>query len=219
MQYIFLILILILFIFIFGNNVREGFTWSTSSIQDFLLFQKTVNPQVQFNMQMIQEQASEDELSHLLKDGYWPWSDELKYLYMDGVAHNKILKINPAYSMEYVRKIYNEKAAKQLVSWNTKEGQFLLNGVKIKDGSIKCDDTNGNISMKKTVENGYNLWNGYKNIQTKDASLPDDIPGFSFIKEKCNPCLALNNDYSCPFKININGDESVSEVWSNLWNI
>ena len=125
--------------------------------------------------------------------------------------------------MEYARKVYNEKAAKQLISWNTKEGKFLLNGVKINNGTIRCDtDENENLQMKKTIQNGYNLWNGYKNLTTSEIpndSIPNEIQGFQFIKNSCNPCLALNNDYSCPFQINIEGNTGISSVWKNLWNI
>jgi hypothetical protein len=225
MQYkiLFTIIIIILYIYFIKIGFKEGFTWSKQSIHDFLILQTTVNPQVQFDMQMVQEQASEDELKNLFKTGYWPWSEETKYSYMDQVAHNPIININPAYSMEYVRKIYNEKAAKQLISWNTKEGKFLLNGVKIDNGIITCNtDDNGNVKMKKTIQNGYNLWNGYKNSKETDIpndSIPNEIQGFQFIKNSCNPCIALNNDYSCPFQIDIEGDTGISSIWKNLWNI
>ena len=226
MQYKFILIIIvivILYLFLKKNKFKEGFTWSKKSIHDFLIFQSTVNPLVQFNMQMVQDQASEDELNNLLKTGSWPWAEETKYLYMDQVAHNPIININPAYSMEYARKVYNEKAAKKLISWNTKEGKFLLNGVKINNGTIRCDtDENENLQMKKTIQNGYNLWNGYKNLTTSEIpndSIPNEIQGFQFIKNSCNPCLALNNDYSCPFQINIEGNTGISSVWKNLWNI
>lgn len=217
--FILIIMIFILSIYCRNSSFKEGFTWSKQSVHDFLIFQSTVNPLVQFNMQMVQEQASEDELNTLLKTGSWPWSEETKYAYMDQIAHNPIIKANPAYPMEYDRKIYNEQAAKQLVSWKTKEGKFLLNGVKIDNGIIKCND---NSKMQKTIQNGYNLWNGYKNLDTTEISndsIPNEIQGFQFIKNTCNPCVALNNDYSCPFQINVDGDTETSSIWKNLWNI
>ena len=42
------------------SNFREGFTWSKQSVHDFLKFQDTINYNTQFNMEMIQQQASEE---------------------------------------------------------------------------------------------------------------------------------------------------------------
>ncbi len=121
---------------------------------------------------------------------------------------------------------------KQLLSWNTKEGQFLLNGATIGNNqTIKCSpDENGNSVMQKTTYNGYNLWNGYKNSSTeiiKKEDIPDEVPGFSFIDKPCNPCEPLNftntntstNAYTCPFKLNTNNDTNTSSIWSKLWNL
>ena len=52
------------------------------------------------------------------------------------------------------------------------------------------------------------------------------MPGFSFVKEPCNPCVALHDDYSCPFKLNVkesdvndNGGNKVSHFWRKLWSL
>lgn len=230
----FIFCIFLLFFLLFSSSfsfstsgLKEGFTWSKQSIQDFLIFQSTVNPNTQFNMEQIQNQASEDELQELLDNGKWPWSQNTKYLYMDGVNRNRILKIDPQDSLNFVRTVYNENAAKKLLSWNTKEGHFLLNGVQIDGGSIQCGTKGLDINdshMVKKVQKGYNLWNGYRNLEKKvlkDDELEHEIPGFHFIKGPCNPCVALNDDYSCPFQINVVGQDSnhVSSIWKQLWNL
>ena len=28
-----------------------------------------------------------------------------------------------------------------------------------------------------------------------------------------------NPDYSCPFKLNVKGNDEISDVWKNLWSI
>ena len=225
----------------FKEGFKEGFTWSNDSIRDFLIFQQTVNPNTQFDMDMIQSQASEDELQYLLSTGHWPWSEETKYLYTDAVSRNPIVKRSPVSSLEHVNKIYNENAAKQLLSWNTKEGKFLLNGISKDKGKIKIkcelddgtnqngnENGNGQTVVKKTVYGGYNLWNGYQNIQknvVENDVLPQEIPGFKFVKGPCNPCVALDNDYSCPFDINVvdennkTYEKGISDIWSILWNL
>ena len=47
------------------------------------------------------------------------------------------------------------------------------------------------------------------------------MKGFSFVKGPCDPCVALNNpaDYSCPFRLNIKGDDSISNQWKQLWGL
>jgi len=47
------------------------------------------------------------------------------------------------------------------------------------------------------------------------------MPGFSFVNGPCNPCSPLNDnpDYSCPFKLNVKGNDAISDVWKELWSI
>jgi hypothetical protein len=48
------------------------------------------------------------------------------------------------------------------------------------------------------------------------------IPGFSFSKGGCNPCVALDDppNYSCPFNLDImNVQPGVSSVWQHLWSL
>jgi hypothetical protein len=67
-----------------------------------------------------------------------------------------------------------------------------------------------------------NLWNGYMNSTTttvKPEDIPKEMPGFSFVKGACNPCVALSGDFSCPFSINDKGNDPISEPWKQLWNV
>ena len=48
--------------------------------------------------------------------------------------------------------------------------------------------------------------------------LPKLIPGFKFTGAPCDPCVALNNSYTCPFQLDISGSlPGVSSVWQYLW--
>jgi hypothetical protein len=230
-----LIIIFIMIIFLFlsiifyyslikKKTILEPFEWSQNTIDNFLSFQSTVNPLSHFNIPILQEQASQEEVNYLLQNGYWPWTTYVEDLYLEALSRNKIQHITPAFSMEKAKKIYNENAIKQMLSWNTKEGQFLLTGgINKNKEEIKCfSNLNEPSSIKKIKLNGYNLWNGYKNeriTNIMDEEIPLEMPGFSFIKEPCNPCIALDNDYSCPFELNIKGNKSVSNIWKKLWNI
>lgn len=220
------ILFILFILYTFLGKKKEGFTWSNQTVDDFLKFQDTVNRNTQFNMEKVQEQASEAEAQELLKTGSWPWSRDTENEYLDRVSHNTILKIDPVSSMQTQKTVYNENAMKQLLSWNTKEGQFLLNGTVIENnnGTIRCTtNDDGATNLQKKILKGYNLWNGYgvydiTNIKNND--IPNEVQGFQFVKSPCNPCVALDNDYSCPFQINTKKDgNKVSHIWKKLWNL
>jgi hypothetical protein len=238
------------------KNYKEGFVWSRDTIKKFNVYQDTVNLNAnQFNMSVLQEQASEDEAKELLQTGYWPWSEDTKNQYVEAVWQNPIIKFDPGAALDYAMRLYNETAAKRLLSWNTKEGEFLLYGTNDNnsdkkiigittgsdglangvgqgitvDGQIskksvfKCSDDSKPVLQKTTV-NGYNLSNGFKNTTTVDIAsedIPNEVAGFSFVKGPCNPCAPLNDtpDYSCPFKLNVKGNDEISDVWKNLWSI
>lgn len=250
MQYAYknvLFIVLVIFAIIIFNmatkssSLLEGFyqkggqRWSKDLIDRFLVFQKTVNDNnYQFDIEILQQQANPQEAEYLLKNGKWPWTNQTKYLYMEEVWKNPIIKINPGASLEEAMKIYNENAMKQLLAWNTKEGEFILYGGDLgvthgmpKDirNTIKCAlNKSGSFEMEKTTYNGYNTWNGYKNVDKKiisDEDIPKEMPGFNFLNGPCNPCSPLNSpaDYSCPFTLNIEGDKNVSPIWKQMWGL
>lgn len=247
MKYIYKILILIIIIItiIFFNSFtknseKNGFqnyntvSWSPDLIKRFNIYQTTMNKHVnQFDLDQLQRQASPNEAEEYLRTGYWSWPDDLKNLYIDKVWENPIIKIDPQYALNYAMSIYNQNAIRELLAWNTKEGHFLLYGgdLGVSDGmpknmnnTIKCSTDISNSVMEKKVYTGMNLWNGYMNSKTtvvKPEDIPKEMPGFSFVKGPCNPCVALNSpgDFTCPFSINIKGDNSISEPWKQLWNL
>ena len=113
---------------------REGFSWSPRSTQDFLLIQSSINPQKTFDINMIQKnQASQQEVDYFNKHGLWQWSPQTKELYIESINANPYIRTWPEDSLNYARSIYNEAAILRLLSYQTKEGQFLLNGVLVKD--------------------------------------------------------------------------------------
>jgi hypothetical protein len=234
---------------IYGKNV-EGFQnnnyekWSPQLIKQFNIYQTTINDNVnQFDLDLLQKQATPEEALQLIKTGYWPWPDDLKNEYINKVWSSTIVKIDPYYALNYAMSIYNKNAARELLAWNTKEGHFLLYGgdlgiskeikeqsiskdsVEHLNNTIKCtNDHHGNSVMQKKVYTGMNLWNGYMNSTTatiKPEDIPNEMPGFSFVKEPCNPCVALNSpgDYSCPFKLNVKGNDNISSIWKKLWDL
>jgi hypothetical protein len=247
---VFVVLLVLFFVWFNSySKKREGFTnennsgWSPDLIKRFNIFQTTVNYQSRVNVDgsqldlaVLQKQASPSEVEHLLETGYWPWPDELKYMYMDKVWMNHIIKQQPQSALDFAMKIYNQTAAKQLLGWNAKEGEFLLYGANIGhtkgkglpknlQNTLKCvNNENGESKIEKTVYTGVNLWNGYTNTEktwVKNEDIPKEMPGFEFVNGPCNPCSALDNDYSCAFRLNVKGDDGsdISPIWKMLWGL
>jgi len=130
-----IIVIVIMYRFSHNNN-KEGFTWSSQSTKDFLQIQHTINPQSVFDVDFIQKnQASQEELDYFLKNGHWPWSQKVKDLYMEAINTNPYIRTLPESALKYTMTIYNEAAILRILSYQTKEGQFLLNGVLVQDPS------------------------------------------------------------------------------------
>lgn len=238
-----LLLLLVVSIIIFNSHSKriDGFensntSWSPDLISRFIKYQQTVNENnTQFDLDILQKQATPEEAEELLKTGYWPWPDDLKKQYMDNVWASPIIKIDPQYALDYAMKIYNEDTVREMLAWNTKEGHFLLYGgdIGVTDGlpenvrnTIKCStDINGNSVMQKKVYTNMNYWNGYigeKVTTVVPEDIPKEMPGFSFVNGSCNPCVALNSpgDFSCPFNLNIKEKgNDISDVWKQMWNL
>lgn len=261
LKYNFIILILIiillylyfyLYFYLYSNNI-EGFnttrseTWSHDLTQRFIKYQLTVNKnENQYNLKVLQTQATPEEAEHLLKTGYWPWSNEIKYLYMEAVSRNPMIQIDIDAALDYAMKNYCENAAKQKLLWNTKEGEFLLYGAypkKVKkgdfswintynrnvstlDGSyslIKCDYINDQPIMKKLTYHSNNGYLAPSEVIIDNENIPNELPGFKFVTNSCNPCNVFkeNPEYNCPFILNTEKehDNSISAIWKLIWNI
>jgi hypothetical protein len=161
---------------------KEGFELSQTSINNFLQIQHTINPKIVFDMEVIKQQSNQEEMDYFLKNGMWPWSEEVIDLYKDAINRNQLIRTYSEDSVNYARTIYNQKAILKIISMETKEGSFLLSGVQINDGKkneledlpsgfgdfgyesgltthmypvIKCKiDDNGNSSLEKTTYTG-----------------------------------------------------------------
>ena len=129
-----IIVLVIIYRFFQLSKEKEGFTWNQQSTQDFLEIQSTINRQSIFDVNLIQEnQASQEELDYFLKNGHWPWSQKVQDLYMEAVKTNPYIRTLPSSALQHTMTVYNEAAILRILSEQTKEGQFLLNGVLIKN--------------------------------------------------------------------------------------
>ncbi len=218
---ILIISILILGFLSFKKDSYEGFVsatdtgndlWPKDLVRRFKIYQATVGENnYQYDMHILQQQATASDAEEFLKNGYWSWSDEVKQQYMDAISRHPMIKVDSGEALNNATKIYTETAIKQVLLFNTTEGEFLLNGLQTGPNvtdTIKCSADFDNSALQKTVFHGYNLRNGYKNTSTtviQNENIPSEIKGFSFVNGACNPCAAVNKDpdYSCQFKLDI----------------
>ena len=219
-----------------SSSLKEGFAangWSDDLVAKFLKFQKVLNPNVVYDMKVVQQQATPDEVDYLFKNNKWPWSKEVIDLYQQAVAENSFVKVDPGIAMIDAQQIYNEMAMKQVLSFSTKEGTFLLNGVVIGHNKnmpsnindlVKCgtDPKTGQSVVEKVVYNGYDSINGSMNKSVTNvefSNIPGLVNGFKFLNGPCNPCAPLDNPpaYSCPFSLNTGNGAEVSPIWKLLW--
>ena len=137
LRYGILFCIILIVIYRFSHLIKttqkEGFTWTKNSENDFLLIQNTINPHKIFDMNLIKQQASQEELNYFNENGMWPWSEKTQELYKEAINKNTYVRTYYEDAINYVRTIYNEAAILRVLSYQTKEGDFLLNGVQIKN--------------------------------------------------------------------------------------
>jgi len=129
----------VIFIIIYRSiylTKKEGFAWSDSSTQDFLKIQSTINKNLIFDVNLIQQtQASQEEVDYFNKNGEWPWTEATSLLYEEAVDKNPYIRNYSQDALNSAKTIYNEAAILRVLSMQTKEGQFLLNGVQVQNAS------------------------------------------------------------------------------------
>jgi hypothetical protein len=229
---------------------REGYissNWPRKTIEDFLNFQKTKNPNLIFDVDIIQQQATQDEVNTLIKTGKWPWDEETKTLYTEALKANTMLKTSPKETMEKSMEIYNQKIIREMISWSSPEGQFLLRGAYAVDAGsdkpqdngsgtygvnsglvtktnnlIRCGmDPKNKVSLQQIQNMGTDPITGAdkKKTTTLDyTKLPALLPGFRFINAPCDPCSALDSPPKYTCAFSLT-DKAPSPIWSSLWGI
>ena len=79
------------------SNHKSGvelscFELSQDSQSDFLKIQHTINPKIVFDMEIIKQQASQNEMDYFLQNGMWPWSQDVINLYTDAINRNHFIR-------------------------------------------------------------------------------------------------------------------------------
>ena len=114
---------------------KEGFVWSPDSTTNFLQIQNTINKNIIFDPIQIQKQASQAEVDYFLQNGMWPWSQEVQDIYSQMLEKNPLVRTYPDDAIISARTIYNQNAILQIISWQNKEGSFLIKGIEVNNNS------------------------------------------------------------------------------------
>ena len=187
----------------FSQLSKEGFT--NQSELTFLKIENTINRQNIFDMGIINQQASQEELDYFNEHGIWPWSDEVIKLYNELQNNNPYVRTTPHDAAIHARTIYNQAAILRLLSYQTKEGQFLLNGVLVK-----------NPESVEELPNGYGDF-VYDSGLAEDRT--NDIIKCNLVKNEENPSLERIT-YTGKGGIFGQQTKKISEVdYNNLENI
>jgi len=213
------ILLLIIFIILYRFSLlKEGFS---DPDKTFLLIQDTINPQKIFDLNMIKKnQATPEEFNYFNKNGIWPWSEKTKKLYLQAINANPYIKVAPDAALLETQSMYNETAILMALSYQTKEGQFLINGVQVpipggnpaeelpsgfgdfayKSG-LKTDLSNDvircnmdNYSLERIHYMGKDgVYGAQTSMMTpvEYNELENIVPRFKFVSGPCNPCNAM----------------------------
>lgn len=231
LRYGLMLFLILIILYRFSTLSRESFT--DQSLQDFLLIQNTINKQKIFDTNILQTQATQEELDYFNSHGMWPWSDSTINLYVSSTNKNPYIRTYSKDGINYARRIYNEKAILELLSNQTNEGLFKINGVQVEgekpnskeqlpDGFgsfpytsglmedrrkdiIKCNLDSGLPERTKFQGRGGIFGEQLSEVSPVDYNdLETIIPGFSFLSEPCNPCASASDGSSgCQFKLNV----------------
>jgi hypothetical protein len=234
LRYGLMLFLILIILYRFSTLVKvnkESFT--DQSLQDFLLIQNTINRQKIFDTDILQTQATQEELDYFNSHGMWPWSDSTIELYISSTNKNPYIRTYSKDAIGYARTIYNEKAILELLSNQTNEGLFKINGVQVEgdkpnikeqlpDGFgsfpytsglmadkrkdiIKCNLDSGTVERKSFQGRGGIFGEQLTEVSPVNyTDLPKLVPGFSFLSAPCNPCSSVNDSKSnCQFKLNV----------------
>jgi len=205
-----------------NNLTYVATTWNPETVYNYLLTQKTNNEHIIYDPVILQQMATQEEADYFLNNGYWSWSQETKDEYIKSLNKNTIVRNFAEKSITTDQKIYPEKIIQEILKWNTREGQFVLNDAIVNQEKNKerafnkgmgiFGFTSGLLNPTSNKVIGCRKMKGDKtdepylitptkgpyslyNPKSKKidySEIPELLDGFEFTDGPCNPCLLLN---------------------------
>ena len=88
------------------------------------MIQQTMHPNIKFDMNIVQQQATQLEGEEFLKNGSWTWNNAVQQKYKNAISKKDMIKTNPDASLINAQKIYNQNAIRELLIQNDKKLNF-----------------------------------------------------------------------------------------------
>ena len=172
--------------FIDGFSVTPV-SYSTQTVESFTKYLTSKN----INQSVIKSTISEYEAAGVpeasvntyVSTGTWPYSKDFTSVYLKSSSNAKMedLTLPEEITVKNISKL---------------QGNMSLSSLRPFNLMCKTDASGNSIG-----EGIYTI----KNSQPDEYVTGDDLlikaPGFTFLKEECNPCDILNNNYDCPFSV------------------
>ena len=134
-ELLFVLLCVLLLLYIFFIRKKEGFeniiytstNWPEKLINAYVTIQQTMNPNIKFDMNIVQQQATRLEGEEFIKNGSWTWNNVVQQKYKNAISKKDMIKTNPDASLINAQKIYNQNAIRELLIQNDKYPSKLQN--------------------------------------------------------------------------------------------
>jgi hypothetical protein len=232
------ICLFVLYLLSLYNNNKEGFltlvpvTYSETTITDYNNYiaklqdeEKTLNEENNTNTVSMRISVDdlqkigvpENDVNNYIKTGSWQWSQG----FIDAVKQTELNTPNQdpstiTSSITNAQKTIPEQW--YLTFFGTIYGIGLNSIAKTKNLSCKIDPT-----TNKSTGDGMYTMDSSGNITSTlvdNGQLPTLIPGFTFLKEVCNPCDLYNGKYDCPFSVPDNEGKALFPgfIMEYAWN-
>jgi hypothetical protein len=104
---------------------KESF-WTPESTNTFLQIQNTINRNKNFDVSVLEKQASQKEVDYFNKHGMWPWSKRVKDWFIAATNRNTYIRSYPPDAMMKARTVYNENAIQQVLSSKVLDRGIIL---------------------------------------------------------------------------------------------
>ncbi len=187
---------MLIFILVILYVQKEGFTasiptsYSAQTIELYTKFRKDANPDESneviksdiTNMENLG--VPESSINTYISTKKWPISDDFKAVY---------LKSNPKLKIEDMPNLPEETSVQMLSKFY---GNISLSSLRPLNLMCKMDASGNSIG-----EGIYSIKDSVADQLVTNEDLLIKAPGFTFLKEPCNPCNILNNKYDCPFAV------------------
>lgn len=205
------------------TNTQQPTTWNQTTINNVLSTQNSNNPDVIYDTNILQQNATENEANSFLQNGYWPWSQKTQNNYQTKYNRNPVIRNIPQDSMKDDQQIYPEKTIKGMLALDSPEGKFVLSDIVINEPENKKNAWAEGVGLfgytSGLINKAANKIIGCRKLNTDTSSQPylieptegaysqviqkgtklnysqltSLITGFKFNKSPCNPCSLLDN--------------------------